>query len=544
MPAFRSAPALNLVSRAVAGLRKLGTAIGRGDRGTGSRPQLEAAGALMRIVSSVDDYLYANEHFADGTRRSVYAGPNRERLMGGSVPAGRDTAREWERLIHPDDWNAHLAHRERLRAGEPSEVRYRLVGYDGVIRWAHARTKPQHVDGRLYVDGIVSDVTHQMEQKQRLEEAQAELRQLAEINEYQALHDALTGLGNRRKLLADLEAVFETPAYAAGTLLVLLDLDGFKQYNDRFGHPAGDALLKRLATKLNSLIGAGDGESYRLGGDEFCVLVGLHGNEDVEAKLALLAQTLSDEGEGFNVTSSFGAVFLPAEAGDPSAALHIADSRLYAEKRTRYSLRGRPHEMLLQALAERQPDLRTHTTEVAILALALAEHLDLDADLKGRVEEAALMHDVGKIAVPDTILQKPGPLDEDEWTLIRQHTVIGERIVGAAPALRHVASIVRSTHERFDGTGYPDGLREDEIPIEARIVSVCDAYSAMTRDRPYGPPKTPSAALAEVVSCAGTQFDPAVVHALQAVMAARDENRLDPPVSINTEAIEPYRRSS
>lgn len=478
----------------------------------------------MRIVSSVGDYLYANEHCADGTRRLIYAGPNHELLMGGPVPAGSNPLREWERLIHPDDWSAHLGHRERLEAGKPSEVRYRLVGYDGVTRWIHARTKPERVNGRLFVDGIVSDVTQQVKQEQRLAEAQAELRRFSEANEHQALHDALTGLGNRRKLLTDLEAVFGPHAPPAGTLLVMLDLDGFKQYNDRFGHPAGDALLKRLGVKVTTLLRHGRGEGYRLGGDEFCVLIGLCGTEDIEAEIALLARTLSDEGEGFSVTSSFGAVFLPSEAGDPSAALHIADGRLYAEKRTRYSLRGRPYEMLLQALAERQPDLYAHTTEVTTLALALAEHLELDTDSSRRTHEAALMHDIGKIAVPDTILQKPGPLNEDEWVLVRQHTVIGERIVGASPSLRHVATIVRSTHERFDGTGYPDGLGGDGIPIEARIVSVCDAYSAMRRDRPYGPPKSPAAALAEIVFCSGSQFDPAVVRALEAVMSARDDS--------------------
>lgn len=477
-----------------------------------------SAESVMRIVSSIDNYLYTNEHCADGSRRSVFSGPNRDQLMGGPLPPGTDAAREWEAMIHPDDLSEHLAHRDRLRQGCPSEVRYRLVGYDRVTRWIHARTKPHRVDGRVFVDGIVSDVSLQVEQELELARAREELRELAQVNAHQAVHDSLTGLGNRRKLREDLQATLAHCSDATPCLFVLFDLDGFKQYNDVFGHPAGDALLQRLAGKLLSQTG-GEG-AYRLGGDEFCVLSPLDTQVDVEPLIANLASCLSEEGEGFNVSSSFGAVFLPAEAHSVEDALHLADNRLYAEKRARTTLRGRPYELLLQALREREPDLYTHTTEVAELAGAVARRLDLDQAIVARAEQAGLMHEIGKIAIPDEILDKPGPLTGEEWLLIRQHTLIGERILSAAPALAPIGAIIRSTHENWDGTGYPDGLAGEAIPIEARIVSGCDALSAMTRDRPYGPPRTLGEALAEVVRHAGTQFDPAVADALQHVLAA------------------------
>ena len=200
-------------------------------------------------------------------------------------------------------------------------------------------------------------------------------------------------------------------------------------------------------------------------------------------------------------------------------AVAVADQRLYAQKRSKQQARGRPQDVLLQALYERQPDLHDHTTGVAALARATGERLGLDGERLELLVHAALLHDVGKIAVPDSILHKPGPLDSGERAFIERHTVVGQRILGASPALRPVGRIVRASHERWDGAGYPDGLRGAETPLEARIIGACDAYSAMTADRPYRPALTPEAAVAEIRRCAGSQFDPAVAEVLCAVVA-------------------------
>jgi diguanylate cyclase (GGDEF)-like protein len=471
--------------------------------------------ALARIVSAIDVYLYTNEHLPDGSRRSVYSGPNRERLMGGVVPAGADVATEWERLIHPDDWDEHLAHRARLRAGQPSEVRYRLRGYDGVTRWIHARTVPHEEDGRLFVDGVVADVTAAVEAEHALLAVQEELRRQVDLNLRQALHDELTGLGNRRKLLVELEQAVDEASDDDPWLLTMFDLDGFKLYNDSFGHAAGDALLARLGSRLRSAAPDGS-ETYRLGGDEFCVLTPLDGS-DVETLLDCLTTALSESGDAFAVSASFGAAFLPADGLTPAEALGTADHRLYVEKRSRHSRRGRPLDVLVQALHEREPDLHGHAREVEVLARAVAERLELDPDTVERTSQSALMHDVGKIAIPDSILHKPGPLDDEEWAFVRSHTLIGERILAASPALTAVARIVRSTHERWDGAGYPDSLAGEAIPIEARIIAVCDSLSAISAERTYSR-HTAGDALDEVRAGAGTQFDPAVVEAVLAVV--------------------------
>jgi HD-GYP domain-containing protein (c-di-GMP phosphodiesterase class II) len=131
------------------------------------------------------------------------------------------------------------------------------------------------------------------------------------------------------------------------------------------------------------------------------------------------------------------------------------------------------------------------------------------------------LHDIGKIAIPDAILTKPGPLDDEEWSFMEQHTIFGERIVAAARSLAAVASLIRSSHERWDGKGYPDGLAGDQIPLAARIILACDAFDAITSERPYSPARSPDAALEEIRECAGSQFDPRVVQALDRVIRTR-----------------------
>jgi HD-GYP domain-containing protein (c-di-GMP phosphodiesterase class II) len=207
---------------------------------------------------------------------------------------------------------------------------------------------------------------------------------------------------------------------------------------------------------------------------------------------------------------------LPDEATDASHALTLADERLYAQKHSRRGETDRSMHAFLDALAEREPDLQAHLEGVGALAVEVGRRLGLRRDELDEVSRAAQLHDLGKLAVPDEILHKRGPLDEREWEFIHQHTVVGERILRASPAFRSVAAIVRSSHENWDGTGYPDGLAGEEIPLASRIVSACDAFSAMTSTRPYRTAMTVEAALEELERCAWTQFDPTVARVLAA----------------------------
>jgi diguanylate cyclase (GGDEF)-like protein len=330
--------------------------------------------------------------------------------------------------------------------------------------------------------------------------------------------DPLTGLYNRGKLLYDLDRLLNAEE-PEPHLLTILDLDGFKAYNDAFGHPAGDALLIRLGHQLAEAVGE-DGRAYRMGGDEFAMLI----QGDAEAaKSAVEAgvAALSAHGEGFEVTCSSGSAEIPTEAENRSGALQLADQRMYGQKDARRpSAGGEVEAVLLRIVNQRAPELGEHANAVKALALALGKTLGLTGGELTALSRASELHDIGKIAIPDAILNKPTPLDEEEWEFIRQHTVLGERIVSAAASLAPVGRLIRSSHERWDGAGYPDGLAGEEIPLSSRIVFVCDAYDAITADRPYAPARDPEAALEEIRRNAGSQFDPAVVAALDRVMRA------------------------
>jgi len=332
----------------------------------------------------------------------------------------------------------------------------------------------------------------------------------------EAITDALSGLSNRRKLMEDLRDAFEDEREVT---LAFFDLDGFKQYNDSFGHGAGDALLARLGSRLRDAVGFA-GTVYRLGGDEFCVLL-----DGSPARVALLldvaSEALNESGDGFQVGASRGLVGIPSDATSPEHALQIADERMYADKdRRRASGRVQVRDVLAQTLREREPTLDEHHRHVAEHAAATARALGCVAEEIDEVARAAEMHDIGKVAIPDEILHKPTSLTDDEWALMRQHTIIGERILAAAPALRPVARLVRSSHERWDGKGYPDALTGESIPLGARIVCVCDAYDAMRTARPYAAARSHEDACAELERWAGRQFDPDVVAAFLAVLDA------------------------
>ena len=345
---------------------------------------------------------------------------------------------------------------------------------------------------------------------------------LLELTREEATTDALTGLANRRQLVADLERRLAADPVAP-TLLMLFDLDGFKGYNDTFGHPAGDALLTRLGAKLATVPPDG-GSVYRLGGDEFCLLATVREGE-AEPLIDRACEALTERGEGFEIGSSFGAVLLPDEATDASHALQAADERLYAQKYSRRGESERTMAALLAALSIREPELEAQRADVGALALDVGTMLGLRRDELDELERAAQLHDLGKLAVPDEILHKPGPLDEREWEFVRQQTIVGERILRASPALRSVAGIVRSSHENWDGSGYPDGLVGDETPLAARIIRVCSSYVAMISHRPYRAALTEEDALNELMRLAGSEYDATVVRVF--VARVRDQHEAE-----------------
>jgi HD-GYP domain-containing protein (c-di-GMP phosphodiesterase class II) len=253
-----------------------------------------------------------------------------------------------------------------------------------------------------------------------------------------------------------------------------------------------------------------------MGGDEFCVLIDAGRGSEVIADVAVAL--VAADGD-VSISSSWGVVAVPDEATSFTEALGIADRRMYAMKNGRPRSAGSQlREVLVRVMDIREPDLHDHVLDVGRLAEDVARRLGLPEHEITDIVHGAVLHDVGKLAVPEEILHKPGPLDAVEWDIMRRHTIEGEQFLAGIPALANVARLVRSSHERWDGAGYPDGLAGEEVPLGARIISVCDAYNAMVTDRPYRQAVSRAEALAELRRCAGSHFDAAVVEAFCAML--------------------------
>jgi diguanylate cyclase (GGDEF)-like protein/putative nucleotidyltransferase with HDIG domain len=388
--------------------------------------------------------------------------------------------------------------------------------------WLEVSTRPLMRPGETSPYAVVctsADVTA----RQNLE---AHLLDLAD-------RDPLTGLWNRRRFEQDLAHQLDRcRRYDERAALVLMDVDNFKQVNDVLGHLAGDEVLCALGDALSLRLRVSD-RAARLGGDEFAVLLldvdeqgATAAAEQLAAHLCLAAGFAQ---EHVRLSISVGTAMLDRSSAGVNAALEGADRAMYAAKqrpsgrRTSTSAQppvaGATTEMaslraLLAAVNARDSYTAMHSREVVTLARAVARQLGLDEAQRSEVEHIALLHDLGKIAVPDAILRKPGPLTDHEQVLMRQHPVVGAEILASMPELAHLAPSVRAEHERWDGGGYPDGLAGEQIPIASRIVFVCDAYHAMTSNRPYRRAMSAAAAREEIRREAGEQFCPFAAAAL------------------------------
>jgi diguanylate cyclase (GGDEF)-like protein/putative nucleotidyltransferase with HDIG domain len=302
---------------------------------------------------------------------------------------------------------------------------------------------------------------------------------------------------------------------------LLVDIDGFRALNGRRGAAAGDAALAAVGARLRELVRGGDVVG-RTGADELAVIMpgaNLSGAASVAERLVSVLEQQGPVTVSAGIAVDGGGAQLDGLLADAAAVLERArmagGGRVGAPGRTPAAepSRGAIGALAL-ALAERDRGTGEHAEKVVALAGAVARRLGIDGEEVERIAAAALLHDIGKVAVPDSILSKPGALNDEEWDVMHQHPIVGERILRAVPGLGPVARMVRHGHERFDGTGYPDGLRGEEIPLGSRIVLACDAYDAMTSPRPYRDAMSHDAAAAELQAGAGSQFDARIVDAL------------------------------
>jgi diguanylate cyclase (GGDEF)-like protein len=349
----------------------------------------------------------------------------------------------------------------------------------------------------------------------------------------QSVTDPLTGLFSHRYFHDQLSVEIDRAVrYGEELAVVIFDVDDFGEFNARFGHLAGDRLLAGVGERLGSLV-VGDAVAARLGGDEFGILLPSY---DARAAAIFTQHVLDVIGvecglEPGELSASAGVAAYPEHGDDAAQLVHLADGALFHAKengkgrvvvyeqsrvsdlsaherieRLERQSRIAAVRALAAAVDARDSDTRFHAQRVAALVVRLARHMNLPAERIGLLELAAVVHDVGKIAIPDSVLKKPGSLAAVEWDDIRSHPEQGQRIL-ASTGLPELVPGVRSHHERWDGSGYPDGLAGTEIPFEARILAVCDAFEAMTADRAYRPAMSLAAARAEIAAGAGSQFD-------------------------------------
>jgi diguanylate cyclase (GGDEF)-like protein len=386
-------------------------------------------------------------------------------------------------------------------------------------------------------DAIVLLWGERGELRRALADAGARLAGLEAQLAARARTDACTGALTLDAFCGDAEAVLSHAAVAEQPAsLALVDIDGFRSLNARRGPAAGDAALGAVAERLRGLTRVSD-VIGRTGADEVAVLMPgtpVAGARTCCERLIAELDATDVPGAGFITVSAGVATHRSGTTIHSLLALAArgldrarADGGARAARPAAGAVnpfRAQAHviEALATALVERDRYTGEHSAFVVDLARTVAAALCLDEVDVERVGHAALLHDIGKVGMPDRVLHKAGPLAGEEWDVMREHPVIGERILRAIPGMGCVAHMVRHEHERFDGKGYPDGLAGEEIPLGSRIILACDAYHAMTSDRPYRAGMPHDQAIAELVRCAGTQFDPRIVAALVALLGRGD----------------------
>jgi len=400
--------------------------------------------------------------------------------------------------IHPDDYQRVMQSIE-TSATELSiwEVEYRVVLPTKGERWVRGFARPERLpDGSVSWNAYLNDFTEQVKRQQKIE--------------YLSLHDDLTGLYNRRYMEQEERRLDREENLPLAYFYI--DVNALKLNNDAFGHAKGDQLLKLVGESLKKTFRAQD-VIARVGGDEFSILL----PRTTKDQAALIADRVQEEIARVKLDPVLVSIALGyAVKNNIQEQLEniksIAEKRMYKNKRKHGStLRSETIGMILQSIEEKHQKEEIHSLRVGEYSGKIAQALGLGSKELDKVKRSAYLHDIGKVMVAPEILNKPGKLTEEEREMVQQHGEIGYQILKSLEEYQELAETVLYHHERWDGAGYPQGLKKEEIPLGARIICVADAYEAMTANRPYREARSKEAAIEELRRCAGSQFDPEIV---------------------------------
>ena len=571
--------ALRILSRQVMAQMELRRRIADQERLIGERTRAEERLRLLETaVERANDVILITEAepFHQPGPSIVYVNPAFTQMTGYEA---EEVLGKTPRILQGPGTDPAVAAEIRKRLLQWKPVQAEVLNYrkDGTPFWSELNIVPIADETGWYTHwvSIQRDVTARKAEQQRSEQIHSELERRvrertgalaavnavleAEIAERKVLEvererllaealeradvDSLTGLWNHRGFQKRLEAEADRAQRTGGRLvLAMIDVDNFKFFNDVYGHPIGDEVLCRVAQALRAGCRSYD-TLARFGGDEFALLANLAETdgvaaftERVRASLAQIGYTPPGYDSVIPIGASLGLAVFGEEAATRLDLVELADQRLRSVKAgegTQAALvnsfraqlaRSRSGFPMLSALVNavdvKDRYTRRHSEGVMVYSLQIASALGLDAAAQQTVAVAALLHDVGKIGVPDSILRKPARLTREELDALRQHPEMGASIVGAVPGFEEALGAIRHHHERWDGGGYPGGLRGEETPLFARLMAVADSYSAMTTDRPYRKGMGPQKAQRILKDGAGTQWDPACVRVFLAALAA------------------------
>ncbi|MHB8962682.1 MAG: HD domain-containing phosphohydrolase [Saccharofermentanales bacterium] len=482
--------------------------------------QQERRTVQEKLEQSEDKFKYFFSHSGVGKSITMVSGEmhvNNAFCVMLGYPAEELEGMNWRDITHPDDID--LVDREikalLSREKELMRISKRYIRKDGSILWADVTTSARWdaAGNPLYFMTSIIDITQQ-------KSAEAKLL-------HYSYRDHLTDIYNRRYFEEQLRTV--DSAHRLPISIIMCDINGLKLVNDTFGHASGDKLI-RIAADVISKVCRPDDIVARIGGDEFAVI--LPATDAAEAaKVVDRIKVLSANFKVFHIelSISMGIGTMTAASQKISETVTNAENDMYKHKMyEQSSIRGKTIDVVMHALFEKSSRESMHSVRVSTISQAIANRMEFDKEMVNRIRIAGLVHDIGKIGVSESVLNKPGPLGELQQVEVRRHTEIGWRILSAVDEFSELATIVLDHHERWDGGGYPSALAGEAIPVEARIIAVADAFDAMTSERSYRTAYSREKAVEELMKGAGTQFDAKVVDVfIQEVLPGQDEQPSD-----------------